>query len=60
MKTIRLLIAVALLALSGCAGYESAGEFTRGRLALVRGDPTGALSNFQSVANAEPQFVARN
>ena len=60
MKTIRLLIAVALLALSGCAGYESAGEFTRGRLALVRGDPIGALSNFQSVANAEPQFVARN
>ena len=60
MKTIRLLIAVVLLALSGCAGYESAGEFTRGRLALVRGDPTGALSNFQSVANAEPQFVARN
>ena len=26
----------------------------------MRGDPTGALSNFQSVANAEPQFVARN
>jgi tetratricopeptide (TPR) repeat protein len=60
MKTIRLLIAVALLALSGCAGYESAGEFTRGRLALVRGDPNGALGNFQSVAAAEPQFVARN
>ena len=60
MKTIRLLIAVALLALSGCAGFESAGEFTRGRLALVRGDPNGALGNFQSVANAEPQFVARN
>jgi tetratricopeptide (TPR) repeat protein len=60
MKTIRLLIAVVLVALSGCAGYESAGEFTRGRLALVRGDPSGALGNFQSVANAEPQFVARN
>ena len=60
MKTIRLLIAVALLALSGCAGFESAGEFTRGRLALVRGDPNGALGNFQSIANAEPQFVARN
>ena len=60
MKTIRLLIAVAWLALSGCAGFESAGEFTRGRLALVRGDPNGALGNFQSIANAEPQFVARN
>ena len=60
MKTIRLLIAVALLALSGCAGFETAGEFTRGRLALVRGDPNGALGNFQSIANAEPQFVARN
>ena len=60
MKTIRLLIAVALLALSGCAGFESAGEFTRGRLALVRGDPNGALGNFQSIASAEPQFIARN
>ena len=60
MKTIRLLIAVALLALSGCAGYETAGEFTRGRLALVRGDANGALGNFQSIASAEPQFIARN
>jgi tetratricopeptide (TPR) repeat protein len=60
MKTIRLLIAVALLALSGCAGYESAGEFTRGRLALVRGDLNGALGNFQSIAKTEPQFIARN
>jgi len=60
MKTIRLLIAVALLALSGCAGFESAGEFTRGRLALVRGDVNGALGNFQSIASAEPQFIARN
>lgn len=60
MKTIRLLIAVALLALSGCAGFESAGEFTRGRLALVRGDPNGALGNFQSIAKTEPQFIARN
>ena len=60
MKTMRLLIAVALLALSGCAVYESAGEFTRGRLALVRGDANGAMGNFQSIANAEPQFIARN
>ena len=60
MKTIRSLIALALLALCGCAGYESVGEFTRGRLALIRGDPASALANFQSVAGAEPQFVARN
>ena len=60
MLTKRLLIAVALLALSGCAGYETAGEFTRGRLALVRGDVNGALGNFQSIASAEPQFIARN
>lgn len=26
----------------------------------MRGDPNGALGNFQSIANAEPQFVARN
>lgn len=60
MKTIRLLIAVASLALSGCAGFESAGEFTRGRLALVRGDANAALGNFQSIASAQPQFIARN
>ena len=60
MLTKRLLIAVALLALSGCAGYETAGEFTRGRLALVRGDLNGALGNFQSIAKTEPQFIARN
>jgi tetratricopeptide (TPR) repeat protein len=60
MKTKRLLATVALLALCGCATYETTGEFTRGRLALVRGDPNTALANFQAVAAADPQFVARN
>jgi tetratricopeptide (TPR) repeat protein len=60
MKTKRLLAAFALLALCACAGFETGGEFTRGRLALVRGDLDTALANFQSVASADPQFVARN
>jgi tetratricopeptide (TPR) repeat protein len=58
MKTKWLLIAVASLALSGCAGIESLGEFTRGRQAMVRGDPDGALASFERVAGADPQFVA--
>jgi tetratricopeptide (TPR) repeat protein len=60
MKTPGWLTTIALLALCGCAGFESVGEFTRGRLSLVRGDPNAALANFQRVASAEPQFVARN
>lgn len=60
MKTNWLLIAVASLALSGCAGLESLGEFNRGRQAMGRGDPDSALAYFQQVAGAEPQFIARN
>jgi tetratricopeptide (TPR) repeat protein len=60
MKPKPVTVALALLALSGCSGFESAGEFTRGRLALVRGDANGALGSFQRVASAEPQYVARN
>jgi uncharacterized protein YceK len=44
MKTKWLLIAMASLALSGCAGIESLGEFTRGRQAMLRGDADGALA----------------
>jgi len=60
MKTNRLLIAVASLALSGCAGVESLRQFNSGREAMVRGDPDSALAYFQQVAGAEPQFIARN
>jgi tetratricopeptide (TPR) repeat protein len=60
MKRSHLLAAVALWALGACAGFETTGEFTRGRLALVRGDRNTALANFKSVAAANPQYVARN
>jgi tetratricopeptide (TPR) repeat protein len=60
MNLERLLAAVLLVALCACAGFETGGEFTRGRLALVRGDLDSAIANFQSVADANPQFVARN
>jgi hypothetical protein len=47
MKAKRLLNALALLALFGCAGYESLGEFTRGRQALIRGDTNDVLAIFK-------------
>jgi tetratricopeptide (TPR) repeat protein len=59
MKSIRPL-AVVLLAVCGCATYQAAGEFTRGRLSLLRGDPNTALESFQRVASADPSYVARN
>jgi tetratricopeptide (TPR) repeat protein len=55
----RWLLAGMLLAFSGCAGFESAGEFTRGRQTMMRGDNEGALAYFQNVARADPKFVAR-
>jgi tetratricopeptide (TPR) repeat protein len=48
-----------LTGLSACAGVETAGELTRGRQALLRGSPD-ALGHFQRIANADPQYVARN
>jgi tetratricopeptide (TPR) repeat protein len=59
MKANLWLIAAALLALAGCAGFETATEFTRGRQALLRGE-ADALGYFQRVAKAEPQYLARN
>jgi tetratricopeptide (TPR) repeat protein len=59
MNANRWLLAAALLALSGCAGFETATEFTRGRQALLRGD-AAALGYFQRIAKVEPQFLARN
>jgi tetratricopeptide (TPR) repeat protein len=55
-----ILLAAALLGLSGCAAYESLGQFNQGRQAMVRGDNNGALGYFQSVARADPNFVATN
>ena len=55
----RWLIAATVLAFSGCAGVESAGEFTRGRQAMLRADNETALGYFQAVAKADPKYVAR-
>ncbi|MDH3443414.1 MAG: tetratricopeptide repeat protein [Deltaproteobacteria bacterium] len=55
MKPKQLLIAV-LLPLCGCATFEIQGEFTRGRQALLLGDVSGALDNFQRVAGEDPKF----
>jgi tetratricopeptide (TPR) repeat protein len=52
-------MALALLALSGCAGYEAAGDFARGRQALLLGD-SSALGYFQRIANTEPQYSTRH
>jgi tetratricopeptide (TPR) repeat protein len=60
MNGLRLLAVTAFLLLGACAGVETSGEFTRGRLALVRGDRNTALANFKSVAAANPRYVARN
>jgi tetratricopeptide (TPR) repeat protein len=59
MNAKRSVIMLALLALSSCAGYETAGEYARGRQALMRRD-SDALGYFQRIANAEPQYLARN
>jgi tetratricopeptide (TPR) repeat protein len=50
---------LALFALAACAGFEAAGEFNRGRQALLRGD-ADALGYFQRVAGADPKYVAQN
>jgi tetratricopeptide (TPR) repeat protein len=60
MKATKWLMGVALLALSGCAGYQTAGEFARGRQALILGNNDAALAHFQRIANAEPQYLAHN
>ncbi len=52
-----LLIAIASLSLVyGCATFETQGEFTKGRQALILGDVRGALGSFQRVAEADPNF----
>ncbi len=58
MNTKRLLMAVCLALLSGCAAFEIQGDFGRGRQALLRGDSAGALGYFQRVADADPKFVS--
>ena len=60
MKKRFLLLANAALLIAGCAAYESSGEFSRGRQALVRGDSAGALNYFQNVASADPKFIANS
>jgi tetratricopeptide (TPR) repeat protein len=48
---------VTAILLSGCGGVQSAGDFQKGRNALMRGDPNGALGYLQSAAQLEPNFT---
>jgi RadC-like JAB domain len=52
----RSLAAIALMLLCGCAGFETAGEFSHGRQALLRGDAGDSLAFFERVAAAEPNY----
>ncbi len=48
---------VTAILLSGCGAAQSAGDFQKGRNALMRGDPNGALGYLQSAAQLEPNFT---
>jgi tetratricopeptide (TPR) repeat protein len=56
MNARRAFIVLAFFGMAACAGFEAAGEFTRGRQALMRGD-ADALGYFQRVASSDPKYV---
>jgi tetratricopeptide (TPR) repeat protein len=56
MKAKRLLAAMALLWFCGCAAFETAGEFSQGRQALLRGDASDSLAYFERVAATDPNY----
>ncbi|HEX9143625.1 MAG TPA: hypothetical protein VGA09_05080 [Candidatus Binatia bacterium] len=60
MKNDRLLIGIALLSFTACATLESQSEFLAGRQALIRHDPTTAISYFERVALGDPKFVTKS
>ena len=49
---------IALLLITGCASLQSQSDFAAGRRALLRGESENALSHFERVAQADPDFVA--
>ncbi|HUK42592.1 MAG TPA: hypothetical protein VLX11_16170 [Candidatus Acidoferrales bacterium] len=50
-------VGIALLSCAACAAIESQGDFTAGRQALIKGDSSTALTYFQRVASADPNYV---
>jgi hypothetical protein len=50
-------LGIAFLSLAACSSLESQGEFTTGRQALIKGDSGTALTYFQRVASADPNYV---
>lgn len=60
MKNDRLLIGIVLLSFAACATLESQSEFLAGRQALIRHDPTTAISYFERVALGDPKFVTKS
>ena len=60
MKSDRLLIGIVLLSFAACATLESQSEFLAGRQALIRHDPTTAISYFERVALGDPKFVTKS
>ena len=57
MKHTRRVIGIALLYVAACATLELETEFSAGRRALLKGDSTTALANFQRVAAGNPAYV---
>src|SRR5262249_25371025 len=51
------LFGIAFFSLAACGSLESQGEFTTGRQALIKGDSSTALTYFQRVASADPNYV---
>ena len=43
--------------LSGCLGFQVAGEVSRGRNQLMFGDPKVALAHFQRAAQLDPNYI---
>jgi tetratricopeptide (TPR) repeat protein len=58
MKRTQWLARLTVLSLCACSAFSLQGHFAAGRQALIRGDPSAALSHFQPVAAQDPTFVA--
>ena len=53
-------IFLTLIALTGCTAFQTAGEFQRGRTALLGGMPAAATTYFQQVAALDRQLPLFN
>ena len=57
MKTISPVALLLVVALSGCAAIQSAGEVNAGRQAYLIGNNEAALSYFQRAAQRDPDYI---